>query len=136
MRFALQTLLVAAALSAYLALAFYVLPRFLLIPFLARRFAEPEGGMDPHAGAGPVKAAARVKALRILIPCLFTLALLLLLYGTGMAPGWLERYIDEADSGREWVLFLLLGEVMALAAFLGSRLDRVERERLGKPPRP
>jgi hypothetical protein len=118
MPFATLTILICLFLAVYLVLVFFALPRTVM-RMLADR---PQGN--------PGRSRSRIKSARVLLPAFLTLGLLLPAFADPSGLSWLERYLREANQGKEWALLLILGEILALAGFLGRRLVRIEKELL------
>lgn len=115
MPFPAATLLLILFTAVYLCLVFYVLPLYLIVLVSRRRERFPE---KPYLGA---RAAAK------LLPVLITSFLILTFAGSGPGGSWFEAYLRQANDGNEWAILILLGEVVALSAYLGGKLTKAEK---------
>jgi hypothetical protein len=116
----LQILLICLFLAAYLAAVFFALP-LLLLSILFKRF-----------GNRPERIRTGIPIVRFLVPGSVTLALIFVFFGRTAESNWLDGFVQEANNGREWALVVILGVVLALSAFLGGRLNRIQKSRMEK----
>ncbi|MDB5104619.1 MAG: hypothetical protein JWP91_2308 [Fibrobacteres bacterium] len=115
MPFPQQTLLIALCLAAYVSAVFFALPYYLLTRAYARWAGRPD------------RLRIAVPVVRFLIPGLLSIILIIVFFLATSGDNWLENYVEEANQGREWALFILFGEVMALSGWLGSVLLRYQK---------
>lgn len=117
MSFYASTLLLFLFTAVYLCLVFYVLPLYLMV--LIGRLRE----------GNPDKAYLGARAAVKLLPVVVT-SILILAYASDSR--WLEAYLKRANEGHEWAILILLGEVVAVSAYLGGRLTKAEKALMGK----
>lgn len=117
MNFFAATLLLVLFTAVYLFLVFHVVPLYLMVMIARKRAANP--------GKAYLGARAAVK----LLPVVVTSVLILAYAGDSR---WLESYLREANEGHEWAILVLLGEVVAVSAYLGGRLTKAEKSLMGK----
>lgn|GEM_PF-3906711 len=117
MNFFAATFLLIVFTGIYLCLVFYVTPLYLMVLVSRLRARNP--------GKAYLGARAAVK----LLPVAVTSILILAYAGDSR---WLEAYLRQANEGHEWAILLLLGEVVAVSAYLGGRLTKAEKALMGK----